>query len=113
VVIFDIVVDAKLARVLRRLTRIAPSIAMAGTEANYLGAMQRAGLSDAAVCDRRVYRADELLGLFADDVTREAAGAWPLFARPLRSRAARGVLRWVARPVADHVWSSKFHARKA
>ncbi len=80
--ISDIVVDDRLAWVLRRLTRIAPSIAMARTESAYLEAMARAGLTDARIVDRLVYDADQLVGAFGDDITRPPAGAERSEARP-------------------------------
>jgi len=113
--ISDIVVDDRLAWVLRRLVRIAPSIAMAQTEAAYFDAMRDAGLADAAVVDRLVYEPDDLIGLFADDATREAAAACPVHAlaeRARRTAAARGAIKLAARAASGHVWSSKFRARR-
>ena len=90
--ISDIVVDNKLAWVLRRLERVAPSIAMARTEDVYLEAMRRAGLVDVTIADRKIYDADELLGLLGQD----RVGA-----------------KLAARIVAGHLWSSKLTARRA
>lgn len=90
--ISDIVVDDKLAWILRRLARIAPSIAMARTEDVYFDAMERAGLVDVTIADRKIYDADELLGLLGQDRT----GA-----------------KLAARVVAGHLWSSRLTARRA
>jgi SAM-dependent methyltransferase len=114
--ISDIVVDDRLAWVLRRLTRIAPSIAMARTERVYLAAMAEAGLVDVTVEDRLVYEVDDLVGLFGDGVTKEAAAACPVGAigdRVKHSSLGRGVVRLAARTAAGHVWSSKFRAHRA
>ena len=90
--ISDIVVDNKLAWILRRLERIAPSIAMARPEEVYLDAMKQAGLADVTIADRKIYDADELLGLLGQDRT----GA-----------------KLAAKIVAGHLWSSKLTARRA
>jgi SAM-dependent methyltransferase len=89
--ISDIVVDAKLGWVLKRLTRIAPEIAMARAEDVYLEAMKRAGLVDVTIADRKIYEPDELLGLFGERFGAKTA----------------------SRIVAGHLWSSKFTARRA
>jgi arsenite methyltransferase len=90
--ISDIVVDNKLGWILKRLTRIAPEIAMARPEEIYLDAMKRAGLVDVTIADRKIYEADELLGLLGD---------------------GRFGAKTASRIVAGHLWSSKFTARRA
>ena len=109
--ISDIVVDDRLAWVLRRLTRIAPSIAYAHTEAEYLRAMVATGLVNPVVEDRFVYEADDLIGLFGG----AAASTCPVgaIANRLRGRVTDGVLRAAARAAIGHVWSSKFRAQRA
>ena len=89
--ISDIVVDAKLGWVLRRIERFAPQFAMARQESVYLDALRAAGLVDVTIADRKVYEADELLGLAG-----ERRGA-----------------KLASRIVAGHLWSSKFTARRA
>jgi SAM-dependent methyltransferase len=117
-VISDIVVDRPLAFVLARLVGVAPSIAMATTEDRYLAAMRRAGLTAPRVVDRLIYEPDDLIGLFAPDVTPASAteGTCPITSigdRVRSSRPARTAIRIGARAVAGHVWSAKFRARRA
>jgi SAM-dependent methyltransferase len=112
--ISDIVVDEKLAWVLARLVRIAPSIAMAKTESHYLDAMKQAGLAG-SVIDRLVYEPTDLIGLFGEELTRGVSSACPavrLGARLPTSALRRAGLRGMAHVVAGHVWSAKLHARK-
>jgi len=114
-VISDIVVDDKLERILRLLTHVAPSIALARTEAHYLAAMRASGLVDVDVKSRHVYEADHLVGMFGDAIREGAAEACPvasLATRVRTSATANVLLRAVARQVAGHVSSSKFSARK-
>jgi arsenite methyltransferase len=87
--ISDIVVDDKLARLLRLVERIAPQFSTARTEAVYLDALARAGLTEVIVADRKIYSPDELLGLFGDRL-----GA-----------------KTMARLVAGHLWSSRLTAK--
>ena len=94
--ISDIVVDRPLAFVLRRLVRVAPSIAMATTEERYFAAMRRAGLTAPDVVSRLVYEPDDLLALLAPEVVGPS----------------RWAARLAARAVAGHVWSAKFRARR-
>ena len=96
--ISDIVVDAPMAWILRRLVRIAPSFAMARTEPYYLDAMARAGLADLEVVDRLVYEPTDLIGLFAGGLVKR--------------RLARHAIELAARSVAGHVWSSKISGRR-
>lgn len=110
--ISDIVVDDRLAWVLRRLVRIAPSIAMARTEATYLEAMAAAGLTDARIIDRLVYEPDDLLGLFGADVSQSACPVGALRDRVANGPLGRGALKLGARAAAGHVWSAKLAARK-
>lgn len=116
--ISDIVVDESLAAVLRRLTRIAPSIAGARSERDYLDAMERAGLVDVAVRSRFVYEPEHLLGMFGGPtLDDELARACPIASAGVgATRAARAVKRGAlslgARCAAGHVWSAKFDARR-
>lgn len=115
-VISDIVVDEKLGWLLMRLTRIAPSVALARPEAHYLAALAAAGLVDVEIKGRFVYEADHLMGMFGDEimgVDQAGCPASSLVSRAKRSILSRGVLRAVAGQVAGHVWSSKLSARKA
>lgn len=112
--ISDIVVDEQLAWLLARLVRIAPSIAMAKTESHYLAAMANAGLTG-SVIDRLVYEPADLIGLFGEELAREASSACPavrLRGKLATSALGRAALRGAARVVAGHVWSAKLHARK-
>jgi SAM-dependent methyltransferase len=112
--ISDIVVDEKLAVLLRRMTTIAPSIAGARTEREYLGAMAMAGLRGPEVRGRFVYEAEHLLGMFGNDTAdRELAKACPFASASLGARLVRrSVLGVGARWAAGHVWSAKFHAQR-
>jgi SAM-dependent methyltransferase len=113
--ISDIVVDKQLAWVLARLVRIAPSIAMAKTEAHYLTAMTNAGLTGSVV-DRLVYEPTDLIGLFGEELTRgvsSACSAARLGAKLPTHTLGRAAMSGLARVVAGHVWSAKLHARKA
>ena len=112
--ISDTVVDDRLAWVLRRIARIAPNIAYARTEAEYLATMAAVGLS-ATVEDRFVYEADDLLGLYGEEAHRELASGCPVRAigdRLRGRRIGRASLGIVARAVAGHIWSAKFRARR-
>lgn len=113
--ISDTVVDEPLGWVLKRLTRIAPSIALARTEAHYLRALERARLVDVEIKSRFVYEADHLIGLFGDQLASIGPSGPVSFiaARATASSAAERVVAFAARRVAGHVWSSKFHARRA
>lgn len=106
--ISDVVVDAPVAWLLRRLEWIAPSIAMARDEALYLQAMARAGLVDITVLDRLIYETTDLIGLFADELTPKITSRFLL---PVQ-RLVRGSLELSARFIAGHVWSSKIRARR-
>lgn len=113
--ISDIVVDERVASILRRLTRITPSIAMARTDASYLAAIERAGLVDGRVEDRLVYDASQLTALFAPEILHAAAAAVPLQA--LRRRIEHGalvqrVVRRAAEAAAGRVSSAKIAARR-
>jgi SAM-dependent methyltransferase len=108
--ISDIVVDRRLAWLLARLVRLAPSIAMAKTESHYLAAMTNAGLVGEVV-DRLVYEPNDLIGLFGEEVTREVSSACPV-ARVAATAPGRAAIRGLARVAAGHVWSAKLHARK-
>jgi len=112
--ISDIVVDEKLAAVLRRMIRITPSIAGARTEAEYLGAMSKAGLIDQGVRSRFVYEPEHLLGMFGGDAADDdLAAACPVTSATRRTRAVkRRALALGARLVAGRVWSAKFYALK-
>jgi len=112
--ISDIVVDNKLAWVLARLVRIAPSIAMAKTESHYVAAMKQAGLVGSVV-DRWVYEASDLIGLFGEELARGVSSACPavrLGAKLPTSSLGGATIRGLAHVVAGHVWSAKLHARK-
>jgi arsenite methyltransferase len=112
--ISDIVVDRALARVLSRLTRVAPSIAHARTEDVYRAAMTRAGLVDVNVRARFIYEREHLLGMFGDEANVLAASACPIAS--MRQRFVSPLLRMGlalgARIAAGRVWSSKFAARR-
>jgi SAM-dependent methyltransferase len=115
--ISDIVVDKPLAFLLRRLTRVVPSIAFARTEDEYVAAMTRAGLASPQIASRLVYEPDDLLGMFGEELLRtsSSASACPIgsFASRARtSKVARTALRLGARAAAGHVWSARFTARK-
>ncbi len=108
--ISDIVVDAPMAWCLRRLARLAPSFAMAQTEAYYMDSMQRAGLAEVRVVDRLIYEPSDLVGLFGGGLSCEAGiCAVGAMRSPLQSLARRST-SMVARAVAGHVWSSKMQA---
>jgi arsenite methyltransferase len=115
-IISDIVVDRPLAFVLRRLVRLAPSIAMARTEDHYLTAMRTAGLVDPEILGRLVYEPDDLLGMFGEELLRtDQKAACPVSAIATRARTgaiAKSALRLGARAAAGHVWSAKFRARR-
>ena len=114
--ISDIVVDEKLAWILKRLTRIAPSIALARPEQDYLTALRNARLIELEVKGRFVYEPDHLIGMFGDPITADDLPGCPvssLAGRVRKSRITKGLLRVAAGQVAGHVWSSKFSARKA
>lgn len=114
--ISDIVVDDRLAWLLKRLTRIAPSIAMARPEEHYLTTMRAAGLVDVEIADRYIYDANELIGTFGGDATREAAAACPIGAigdQIKQGPIGRTAVKGAARLAAGHVWSSKFRAARA
>lgn len=108
--ISDIVVDAPLAWLLARLVRIAPSIAMARTEAEYLRFLGDAGLVDVRVVNRFVYEPEHLVGLFGSQLI-DGSAACPVSS--LAQRVSSRTLGFASRRVAGHVWSSKLSARKA
>jgi SAM-dependent methyltransferase len=112
--ISDIVVDRRLAWVLGRIVRLAPSIAMAKTEAHYLAAIRSAGMIGDVV-DRLIYEPGDLVGMFGDEVTREASSTCPIDgvrAKIARGAVGRAAIHGAAIVTAGHVWSAKLHARK-
>jgi SAM-dependent methyltransferase len=108
--ISDIVVDKPVAWILRRLTRVVPSIAMARTEDAYFAAMAAAGLTDVRVASRLVYEPDALIGMFGDELAPLAGAACPI--SRFRAGAGATLLRVAARAVSGHVWSARFVARR-
>jgi SAM-dependent methyltransferase len=107
--ISDIVVDDTLATILRRMTRVWPSIAGGRTETHYLRAMSKAGLADLEVRGRFVYEPEHLVGMFGPSVDCAAkrtrvASAFLAVKRQALALAARGA--------AGRVWSAKFAGRK-
>jgi arsenite methyltransferase len=109
--ISDIVVDERLAWLLARLVRIAPSIALARSEPHYRRLLAEAGLVDVATASRFVYEPEHLVGLF-DGQIGEASDACPV-SRIAATRVGRSAVGFAARRVAGRVWSTKLYARKA
>jgi arsenite methyltransferase len=109
--ISDIVVDDRLAWLLQRLVRVAPSIALARTEAHYRTFLADAGLVDVAIANRLVYEPEHLVGLFEGQIAG-LTGACPV-ARIASTKLGRRAVAFTARRVAGRVWSSKIYARKA
>jgi arsenite methyltransferase len=111
--ISDLVVDRRLAWLLGRLGRLAPTIAMARPEDEYLEAMRRSGLSAPRIVSRLVYEPADLLALFSEELSTGASASCPLavVARTLVPGAlGRLALRALARLASGRVWSARFVA---
>jgi arsenite methyltransferase len=111
--ISDIVVDDKLGRVLGWFRKVAPGIALARPERDYLTGLSAARLVDIEIKHRFVYDADHLIGMFGEEFSKGASPPGSMSARILKSALARRATHRLAGLVAGHVWSSKFFARKA